>query len=381
MDAGKMHHSIGRIQWSRGDYRDSLLHYRRALAIYENHPGATLDLVDVFISKGQLHVSQGDSSGAKYCFRCALAALAALPEGGRCSARSDLLRGRTHHGMAQVHEASGSLDRALSYCHVALDWLKYGSRDASISSASTLLTLGSIYEKQKLFEFSLGCFEEAYSIYTEHHGSAADLGSTLAHIGWVYYLQHHFVRAIQLYRQALRTIYHHRRRFHNPNRNEAAILVQLGLAMAQCGQSKKAGRHLRRALSIQTQLLGGSHPDVATTLAAMSNVTTNVQEAFGLLDRAFQIRLNALGSQHVVVGVTLLGLGRLYTQLNFDDSSLRCYVDALFIFRSNALDKNDDRVVEAETLLRERRKAAFAGSQRNCPSHFPLEKSLLCAFS
>jgi len=99
----------------------------------------------------------------------------------------------------------------------------------------------------------------------------------------------------------------------------AVTLLNLGM-MAQTAytgpKQEEAGLLYRRAISIQEKVLGPEHPDLATSLnnlAELSLIQWRYREAESLHKRALAIREKALGPDHPLTAASLTNLARLYS--------------------------------------------------------------------
>ena len=99
----------------------------------------------------------------------------------------------------------------------------------------------------------------------------------------------------------------------------AITLLNLGM-MAQTAytgpKQGEAGLLYRRAIAIQEKVLGPEHPDLATSLnnlAELSLIQWHYREAEALHKRALAIREKALGPDHPLTAASLTNLARLYS--------------------------------------------------------------------
>lgn len=94
--------------------------------------------------------------------------------------------------------------------------------------------------------------------------------------------------------------------------NQDITLVNVGVHLWSARRTEEAGRCFRRALSIQEELLGDDHLDVADTLHRLAwclFTVGRIDEAEPLHRRALAIRKDKLGAEHLDVARTLNALG------------------------------------------------------------------------
>ncbi len=135
----------------------------------------------------------------------------------------------------------------------------------------------------------------------------------------------------------------------------APSLVRLGNALAEQGRTEEALAQYRRA----EQLFGpspGPHPTVAVALGSQGIalwLAGRLKEARGLLERALELQLRALGADHPDVGTTHQNLGNLLSNLDEMKAALRHYREAIRITAKVRGDGHPDlgRAYQAMSLV------------------------------
>jgi tetratricopeptide (TPR) repeat protein len=352
---GEIHLRTGVMQWKRGAYDESLSHLDQAIFAYQLHCDTTSDedFCDVLLATGKVHLSRGDRSLAKKCFRHALSFLQKDGDDSDIPERAKHLYGKTMHALGMVYEAGGNLDKAVDHCQVALSTQTQALGNEQTDTAATLLSLGSLHEKKDQYELALSCFNEAYDIYSRlasNQSSSVDMGVALTSIGWMHYLKGNLQEALDIYNDVLSLF--------EPlgaHRNVAAVMIQMGMVYVAQGMDEQAAKIYKEALQIQRAVLGDDHEDVATTLIALGSTMERrgrLDKAVEFLDRALKIRRVVFGQKDLHLGETLLQLGDLHARARRKDSAYDCFTEALIIYKANQLEATDDRILRAEAALR-----------------------------
>jgi serine/threonine protein kinase/tetratricopeptide (TPR) repeat protein len=92
----------------------------------------------------------------------------------------------------------------------------------------------------------------------------------------------------------------------------ADIQEVLGVTYKSLGFLKMARPHLDESLALRRELFGNLHPDVATVLEHLGDLTAmtqNFEDSKSLLEESLEIRRTVLGEKHPDVATTLLRLG------------------------------------------------------------------------
>lgn len=350
---GEIHLRTGVLHWKRGAYEESLRHLDQAIFTYQLHCETTpdKDFCEVLLATGRVHLSRGDRSLAKKCFRRAVSFLQEdgendIPESAKP------LYAKVMHALGTVYEASGKFDKAVRHCQVALCIQRQASNE-QIDAAATLLSFGSLYEKMGQNELALTYFIEANGIYSgfaPNQSSSVDMGVALSSIGWLHYLKGYLQEALEAYDKALALF-----QPLGAHRNGAAVMMQMGMVYVAQGIDDEAVKIYEKALRIQRDVLGDDHEDVATTLVALGFTMERagcLAKAVACLNRAVKIRRAVFGPKHLHIGETLVQLGGLYVHEGNTDSAYQCFSDAMLIYKANQLDSLDARVLRVDTALR-----------------------------
>jgi tetratricopeptide (TPR) repeat protein/tRNA A-37 threonylcarbamoyl transferase component Bud32 len=114
----------------------------------------------------------------------------------------------------------------------------------------------------------------------------------------------------------------------------AALRDTIGAVYESLGRFPDALPHLRAALRIRRELLGGSHPDVATSLNNLGRLLYEIgdyEDAEPMLREALEIRRIVLGTDHPQVAIVLGNLGSLLRAMEDYDESATAFLEALQI--------------------------------------------------
>ncbi|MHC4421381.1 MAG: tetratricopeptide repeat protein [Planctomycetota bacterium] len=132
----------------------------------------------------------------------------------------------------------------------------------------------------------------------------------------------------------------------------AALRDTIGTVYESLGRFADALPHLRAALKIRRELLGGSHPDVATSLNNLGRLMYEMrdyEDAEPMLREAVEIRRVVLGNEHPQVAIVLSNLASLLRAMEQYDESAAMYLEALEI---NQKAHGYDHPAVAITLIR-----------------------------
>jgi tetratricopeptide (TPR) repeat protein len=234
------------------------------------------------------------------------------------------------------------------------------SNDALTSSyivhTFRLLSFGSLYEKLGRYSESQSYYLEAFEIYqsqNENISSTTDMGVALTSIGWIRYLSSDFEGALRVYENAVTYL---RLTLGSNHRNVASVLIQTGMAHVQQGNLKQALRVYNEALRSQREVLGDDHEDVALSLCHISSTLEglgDLENALQCVSHSLLIYTNLFGSQHLQVALTLVHLAGIYQQMDENNLSIACYMDASNVYKANGAETNDARVLLIESALQE----------------------------
>lgn len=134
------------------------------------------------------------------------------------------------------------------------------------------------------------------------------------------------------------------------NTDYATILAYMGGFELALARTNKAERHMKKALSIITRVLGKSHLQAANfsePLALLYRQQERFDEAARLLERAYNIRKRRQGRRHGDLAGTLSALGLVYESQGRNTKALRAAKEGLDILR-NA--KGANKIITADLL-------------------------------
>ncbi|RJP18113.1 MAG: TIR domain-containing protein [Candidatus Omnitrophota bacterium] len=131
------------------------------------------------------------------------------------------------------------------------------------------------------------------------------------------------------------------------------LLNQTGLYLKYRARYKEAEMLYRRALAIREKVLGGEHPDTATSLnnlAGLYNSQGRYEEAEPLCRRALAIREKVLGGEHPDTAISLNNLAGLYDSQGKYEEAEPLYLRALAICEKVLGGEHPDTAVSLNNL-------------------------------
>jgi eukaryotic-like serine/threonine-protein kinase len=324
----------GRIQFKRGDSKHAAETLREAVWTADRlgddplRARAALALAEVLA----LGLARPDDAEP-----WVQAAEAAVRRGGD----GDLLRGLYHHFVARVRFAKGRYPEALELLERAVAERERALGPDHLDVASSVHSLGVLYNREGRFKEAIPLFERALRITEKALGpDHPDVAPILLQVGDAHYFlneypraraylerclalrlstfppdhpfvatarnslanvlfdQGEFASATEQYRLALEQ----RRRSLPPEHTDIAdSLFNLGLVNARAGNYEEARRHLEGARAIYTKAYGAEHSDVGLTIAELGDVLLQqgkVDAAVATLERAVAIVGKARGKVH-----------------------------------------------------------------------------------
>jgi CHAT domain-containing protein/Tfp pilus assembly protein PilF len=216
--------------------------------------------------------------------------------------------------------------------------------DANEARISQYISSGQFDDAAKLSEQNL---KAVAKVFGTKHGQYA---KALNDLGWLMQSRGDYVRARQLYEQAL-AVEQARLRENDPKL--ATVYNNLAALVTFQGDYETAEPLYQKALSIQRSSLGENHPAVAATMSNLGLLLYNMdkrEEALALYEQALRILEQKLGPEHPDVATQLSNIGAAYQAQGNLDQALAMRRRALQI-REKALQPNDPDIAQSLTSV------------------------------
>ncbi|MEM9596759.1 MAG: tetratricopeptide repeat-containing protein kinase family protein, partial [Acidobacteriota bacterium] len=256
-----------------------------------------------------------------------------------------LLRlGRLQEGAGEPAQATDSLQHAL--------WTAQAGGHERVAAEAFIRLVRVVGFQQADFERGRFYAEMADAL-VERLGETGRLRSTLAdHLGLLAFQEGQYAAAAEHHRQAVEE----RQRLGAgadavTETGVAQSLVRLGTALLEQGALEEAEAELQKALEIYLPRLGSEHPDVAATFDRLGTVAYrggDLETAEGLYRRSLEAFSQGLGAGHPKVAAGCMHLGNVLTARGDAASALELYDRALQIY-SSSLGENHPHVAIAWT--------------------------------
>ena len=225
---------------------------------------------------------------------------------------------------------SKQFDEALSYYEEALQLYRKLGYQAEI--ASTLITIGNVFQGLEHYDQALFYYREAVAI-SEQINNHVSQAIALGGLGETYLSLGDYQQAIDYLKKAL-TI----QQQIDDAKGEASLLANLGNSYQSLGQYTRGIDYFQRALRIQREI--GDRKGEAASLTSLGNAyraLAQYQLAIEYFQQALAIQ-DGIGDSYGKVD-SLSSLGRLFYSLKQYEQSIAAYDTAIKIYQELEIDK------------------------------------------
>jgi tetratricopeptide (TPR) repeat protein len=307
-EAGHLLHKAGNYLRERGLYTDAQSLHKLALAIREQHLGAShADTARSLHHLALLYRLQGKYELAEPLSLRALALLEQLLGASHPDTADSL------NNLATLYRDQGKYELAEPLYLRALAIKEQLLGASHPDTANSLNNLAVLYWQQGKYELAEPLYERALAIREQHLGTDhPDTAVSLNNLALLYWQQGKYERALPLYERALAIREQHLGASHP---NTATSLHNLATLYQDQGKYELAEPLYERALAIREQHLGASHPNTASSLNNLANLYQHqgkYELAESLHLRALAIREQHLGADHPDTAYSLNSLANLY---------------------------------------------------------------------
>jgi tetratricopeptide (TPR) repeat protein len=326
-EAAHLIHKAGRYLLERGLYTDAGSLYQQALAIREQHLGASHpDTAGSLNNLAFLYWRQGKYKQAEPLY---LRALSICEQ--HLGAEHPIMVACLNN-LALLYADQGKYEQAEPLCQRVLAIREQHSGASHPDTAGSLNNLANLYEELGKYEQAEPLCQRALAIKEQHLGAShPNTAGSLNNLANLYTQQGKYEQAEPLYQRALAIKEQHLGASHP---DTARSLNNLANLYRKLGQHDQAEPLYQRALSIREQHLGAEHPDTSDSLYGLAELYRQQgrdAQAEPLYQRALAIREQYLGVSHLDRAESLHGLAELYQHQGKYEQAEPMYQRALHI--------------------------------------------------
>lgn len=278
----------------------------------------------------------GDYPQAESAALASLQVLGALP-----SRDADLARAEALTSLATLSREQARYDAVVDYAQRALVLRSALFGKNSVEAAASLASLGYGWLKQGEYARAEPLLLRAVAIH-ERHPESEQLPPHVQ-LARLYVIQGRYEEAEPLYLKSLQLSLERNGPWHAETASRENNLAALYFRM---GEDSKAAEHYESALKIQRRNFDEGHPNVLVILNNLGALHVRMEafdKALPLLEQALAGRRDALGPEHLEVGVTGYHLANALRGLRRYEQAERLYRDSIGIVEI-AAGESDRRV-------------------------------------
>jgi tetratricopeptide (TPR) repeat protein len=338
-ETAKTLNCIGAVRSSQNEFELSMESHQEALVIlkelYGDDPRHPL-VLDTLCEIGSVY----------YFMRNSFSANKSKKDGYR----SPFIEDGMLEVIGRAHEERGSYKMAISFFQEKLHSLEnHGKHDEALEEmATTLNSLGMLCTRAGLYVEAMDYYEQALKLQLQLGCDDVDLATARVLTATVHFQLGSWPEALQLLEDSLSVL---QRELGEEHATVAATLYQVGIVRAALCDRKMAMAALKRAIDLQTELLGDDHPATLRTNREIGKLYTLCE---GEIDSALEIFNDVLESQRLVHGdkhpniaETLHCIGAAYSKKGDYSNALRV-LEECYYMRLDYL--GWDHPVQATTL-------------------------------
>jgi tetratricopeptide (TPR) repeat protein len=327
IDKALSYHHIGWARWSKGEYKEALSYYEKALNIRRqslpsNHP----DFSKSYIGIGSVHYSMGEYSKALSYYKKAVE----IQQQSLPPNHPDLAR--SYNNIGSVYSNMGEYSKALSSHEKALEIKQQLLSSNHPDLASSYNNIGLVYDSIGEYSKALSYYEKALEIKQQslppnHPGLASSYGN----IGGLYDSIGEYSKALSSHEKALEI----RQQSLPPNHPDlASSYSNIGLVYDNMGEYSKALSYYEKDLEISKKSLPPNHPDLASSYGNIGGVYDSIGEyskALSSHEKALEIKQQSLPPNHLDLAKSYNNIGIVYKNMGEYSKALSYYEKALEI--------------------------------------------------
>lgn len=297
--------NLGLIHQKHGDYQQALAFFERSLAIYEKNLERKMSIPICFNNIGLLFADEKNYEQAVVYHLKALA----FYNDNDPSKHSEEIADTLDY-LGTVCEMKGDLQQALQYYE---DALHYPNRITQIT-----LKIGNIHQRAGEYQLAMDYYSKGLN---ESSNCPPELpAKLLMNMGIIYHQQHQHDRALEHYKRA-QSIFKHL-----PSAYEldlAWVYNNVGCLYTDVGDLHRALKYQEKAQQIRIRTLPSDHPDLATSLTNFGRIyqamahhsydsAGEMQRAFDSYSAALRIRTATLPPDHPDMAISHYNLAVIH---------------------------------------------------------------------
>jgi tetratricopeptide (TPR) repeat protein len=321
------YNNIGTVYKNMGEYSKALSYYEKALEIRQrslppNHP----DLASSYNNIGNVYYSMGEYSKALSFHERTLGIQQQLLPPNHPDLAS------SYNNIGNVYYSMGEYSKALSSHEKALGIRKQSLPPNHPDLAQSYNNIGLVYSKMGEYSKALSHYEKDLEIRQQSlPPNHPDLAKSYNNSGEVYNNMGEYPKALSSHEKALEI----KQQSLPPNHPNLAISYNnIGLVYNNMGEYSKALLSHEKALEIRQQSLPPDHPDLGESYNDMGLVYANMSEyskALSYYEKAIEIRQQSLPPNHPDLAASYNNIGLLYSSMGEYSKALSFHEKALEI--------------------------------------------------
>ena len=312
------YHHIGWAQDDKGEYKQALTYYEKALKIRQqslssNHP----DLASSYNNIGVVYENMGEYSKALSSHEKALE----IKQQSLSSNHSHLAA--SYSNIGNVYYNMGEYSKALSSHEKALEIKQQSLPSNHPELATSYINIGNVRFRMGEHSKALSSHEKALEIQQQSLPSNhPGLATSYMNIGNVRFRMGEHSKALSYYEKTLEI----KQQSLPPNHPDLAMSYNnIGAVYQNVGEYSKALSSHEKALKIRQQSLPSNHPNLASSYNNIGVVYENMGEYLKALsshEKALEIKQQSLPSNHSDLAMSYNNIGVIYEDM-FDYSKAK----------------------------------------------------------
>lgn len=318
---------MGTVYERIGDQNKALTCFQESLQILKEFGGTPVEISNALNSMGNILRNSSDFEQALISYDQSLLL--------RMSAGDELLVANTKNNIGAALSATNELDDAIAFAAEALKVKTEKLGPDSIETGKALVNMGQLHLSKKDHFVAERFFQEGLKVFRRQQGKAhPDVAVCMYNIGIIKEAMSDDVSARDHYRESIYI-------FKNgddagSNATLAFSLHNLSLLYLRQREFEVALEYMREAYEIKLQALGSESPETASSqhwLGTLYSELGSHDTALSEFKGALKVRVACFGTENCDVAKTLFGLGQVHFNLNEFPEAVECLNESLRVLR------------------------------------------------